>query len=115
MHIRLDADADRTIFWTDLDMPTDISIDAVEHVAMDYTAGRFLDSGFVMGVNRAAGLIALGRSVDANILREEQAFALIQSLAREAPSAVARFERARSDGRAAHDQKIDPDAVTFRG
>jgi hypothetical protein len=115
IHVRLDPDDDRIVFWTDLDMPKGASIDVVEHVASDYVSDRFLETGFVMGVSRSARMIALGRSCESSTLGAEEAFGIISDLEREALAVAARVELAPSDAHGKPRVETSPLDVNIRG
>ena len=113
VHVRSDDEADRVVFWADLDISRYSSFETIERHAMDYVTERFLDSGFVLGVNRGARLVALGRSVDAAILKEDGAFELVESLAREAVGVAGRLGQGRGDAGVGATPASDPNNLTF--
>lgn len=94
IHANLDEDAGRAAFWVDFGWPAPHEIEAAERAAADYMSERYLETGLILGVDRDAEFMALGASYEDDILERQDAFEIIEELAREAPSAWARLERA---------------------
>lgn len=89
VHINLDPNANRAVVWTELQRPERAAIEALERAAMDYTGRALLEKGLAIGVNRAADLILLGRSLDQEALNQDAGLDAVADLAKEAQAASA--------------------------
>ncbi|MEP3667200.1 MAG: hypothetical protein ABJN42_10755, partial [Roseibium sp.] len=89
VHINLDRNANRAVVWTELDRPDHAGFADLEKAAMAYSSRELVARGFVVGVNRAADLILLGRSIEQTALGNEAGLALVSDVATEAEVAAA--------------------------
>jgi hypothetical protein len=94
INVNLDQNANRAVVWTELDRPDYAEMDALEQVAMTYTRRELIAKGFVVGINRRADLILLGRSIEQDVLGKTEGFDLVTEVAKEANAASAALANA---------------------
>jgi hypothetical protein len=98
VHVNLDVNANRVVFWTELPRPAHISMEAIEEAAIAYTRHALLDQGLAIGIDQGTDLILLGRSAEQDVLAKIEGVTLVAELAREAGAAgSALAARRRSD------------------
>lgn len=71
VHANLDPNANRVVLWVELPRPERAKMEALERAAMDYTNRSLLEKGLAIGINRAADLLLLGRSLDQDVLSHD--------------------------------------------
>lgn len=94
IHVNLDLNANRAVVWTELTRPPHAATEVLERAAMEYTDRALLENGLVLGVNRAADLLLLGRSIEQDALYKEAGLDAVAEVAAEAQSAAGALARA---------------------
>lgn len=113
VNVTLDAKAGRAVVWTELARPEHSDIAALERAAMAFTGRELVAHGLALGVNRAADLILLGRSVEQDALALDEGIDLVEAVAAAArPAAAALARAARPAGAHANGHTARPAAET---
>ncbi|MEI2384471.1 hypothetical protein [Breoghania sp. JC706] len=94
VHVNLDPNANRVVVWSELEKPDHAGFDVLERAAMAFTSDALLARGLVVGINRNADLIMLGRSIDQDALGLEAGLDLVAEVAGQAEAAAAMLARA---------------------
>ncbi|PTW56631.1 hypothetical protein C8N35_11194 [Breoghania corrubedonensis] len=114
VHVNLDPNANRVVVWSELARPEHAGFEALEQAAMAWTSDALLAMGLVVGVNRNADLIVLGRSIEQDALGTQTGLDLVGEVAQQAEAAAAMLARAAAEagnGAGGRSSGSDGDAV----
>jgi hypothetical protein len=92
VQVKLDPNAGRVVFWTELTRPDHSEIHDLEEAALLFSSHELLDHGFVLGFNAATDLILVGRSIEQDVLQQYAGLKILSTVAEAANRAQAALD-----------------------